>query len=1036
LKLKGNKKFKKPIFFYFCDPKKAMILKFLFLILVFINVELYKCYESEVHYNTPDPDCNGPFGLCTQEDKNRLGYAAVKKLHEKMDDDRDGQIEIQETKEFLTEELEYDNEHKQNERHQKFHGNDLGISIDELWKSWKHSEAHNWTTDEVVFWLSEHVQLPQYSEYFRRNRIDGQFLPRFCLNENNYFSQVMHIKDLRHKHLLMVKATDLVVFGQTTKPHNLIKDIIMISLLTLSIFVCIFLYSKHRQSLEQIKNMINEFDKLATSDELCSANSSLIRQLKKNLNVQTDEHLKQAILAKLGVNNASSGDLLHDQQHQSDQRFEKENQLIIEKNHKLALELSSAKQEAESLRRTRESTTDGQLMQLKLAEQELDKVRNVLRQTESRLETVRYQPPSGLIHLLNRTYESEKELLEYKFKLIDKEKESCLDALNKVSKRQSGILGALKIAHSTTLEELNHKLELLKREIQKCKSEKHEWTKRWNNIDEFCHKSELTRQNSISSENLSYSSSPQQQQQQLQAQLSIDQPLSKNLLNGIDVESSYSKNSKSVLNSLVNITLNSAVVQSKPVQFTLDTTSSKYSTNPTSASTVTNNQNGYLNENVNVTSISKNICSNNNIIFIENPVVNSNGFQAISNEPSNSNLLINKSDPNNNNNNQKCFNLNSSMNPKDSLQQNYYSNSFMPISEPPAAATVTTSLSLQNSLTSSQSNLQQQQQQPPAPSNMPKIITPVMYQNEPIKRESLIHKNDVFQFDDVDSVHTADIYFKKTPVSSFDSSSFDVNDSWPLKPKHNNATNNNNNKKITQKHSNKLANFITPIFRSNSNSSSFNILKNNNNNNNNKSARTNSIFYSDPKTPNGTINGSGSKIKKSITNVNINDIEKNSTTSASLVSFGEEADNSHQSSKHFHKKSLQRHFNSFKKLIHSKTSQKSTPNLATVQVSPITYQNTSSILTTISSNKQLTINANTYNDDSIDLLNDSDLTIKKTNNHLKENSNNIIIKSLNGGGTSSFTIKTRLSIDDDEDSEENEDLEDMTRFKPITKNKY
>lgn len=101
-------------------------------------------------------------------------------------------------------------------------------------------------------------------------------------------------------------------------------------------------------------------------------------------------------------------------------------------------------------------------MQLKLAEQELDKVRNVLKQTEARLETIKYQPPSNLITLLNRTHDSEKELLDYKFKLIDKEKEACMDALNKVSKRQSGILGALKIAHSTTLEELNHKLELLK----------------------------------------------------------------------------------------------------------------------------------------------------------------------------------------------------------------------------------------------------------------------------------------------------------------------------------------------------------------------------------------------------------------------------------------------------------------------------------------------------------------------------------------------------------------------------------------------
>lgn len=35
----------------------------------------------------------------TQEDKDRLGFLAIKKLHENMDDDRDGQVEVKETKE-------------------------------------------------------------------------------------------------------------------------------------------------------------------------------------------------------------------------------------------------------------------------------------------------------------------------------------------------------------------------------------------------------------------------------------------------------------------------------------------------------------------------------------------------------------------------------------------------------------------------------------------------------------------------------------------------------------------------------------------------------------------------------------------------------------------------------------------------------------------------------------------------------------------------------------------------------------------------
>jgi hypothetical protein len=89
-------------------------------------------------------------------------------------------------------------------------------------------------------------------------------------------------------------------------------------------------------------------------------------------------------------------------------------------------------------------------------------VRAALKQTEARLEMTKYQAPPNLISLLNRTYESEKELIDYKYKLIEKEKEACHEAINKISKRQSGILGSLKIAHSSNLEEINNKIEKLK----------------------------------------------------------------------------------------------------------------------------------------------------------------------------------------------------------------------------------------------------------------------------------------------------------------------------------------------------------------------------------------------------------------------------------------------------------------------------------------------------------------------------------------------------------------------------------------------
>ena len=117
----------------------------------------------------------------------------------------------------MTEELQYKN--GMHEREQKFHGTDSLISVEEMWKSWQYSEVYNWTSDDVIAWVNDQVKLPVYSDYFRRNKIDGQFMPRLAINENNYYANVMQIRDVRHKRILMIKSTDLVLFGpQPSKP--------------------------------------------------------------------------------------------------------------------------------------------------------------------------------------------------------------------------------------------------------------------------------------------------------------------------------------------------------------------------------------------------------------------------------------------------------------------------------------------------------------------------------------------------------------------------------------------------------------------------------------------------------------------------------------------------------------------------------------------------------------------------------------------------------------------------------------------------
>ncbi|CAF0734485.1 unnamed protein product [Brachionus calyciflorus] len=650
---------------------------------------------NDIHYNIPDPDCTGPFGLCTQEDKDRLGYLAIKKLHEKMDDDRDGQIEIKETKEFMTEELQYKN--GANEREIKFHGSDSLISVDEMWKSWQYSQVYNWTVEDVVIWVNEQVKLPQYANYFRRNQIDGQFLPRLAINENHYYSNVMQIKDSRHKRLLMIKATDIVLFGQQAKPHNLIKDALLFGALTASIIFSLFLYSKHRESLDKIKRMMTEVEKLGANEE----NETLINQLKNNL--KSDEKfsdlnspnsqstLSLFSLKKRSIFSTSRTNSTSDSVDQTDLKDHlKQTQIITAKNQKLTEELNKAKIEADYLRRARENT-DGQLRRLELAEQELDKVRAALRQTEARQELVKFQPPQNLINLLNRTYESERELLEYKFNTIKKEKEACYDSLNKISKRQSGLLGALKIAHSSTLEEINHKLEILKHEIQKCKTEKHEWTKRWNNIDELCNKA---------NENVLYENSSLEQ---LAGESPSDETFKANVSNIPPNNSLAQLNQQSVKNNV------STIQNKKPYQNKSISNFKQSSQDETKSQTFYNSVNQL------------NINAMRPMSMIEQPL-NENKVEF--------DLNIENDDSNNNNIKTKNYN-----------------------DENQGQTTLVNTTNIP--------------QQPIQKTNVT-IIDPTNGLNQKIARESLIHKNDVFQFDDVESVHTHDSLFRQTPQSSFE----------------------------------------------------------------------------------------------------------------------------------------------------------------------------------------------------------------------------------------------------------------------------
>lgn len=113
-----------------------------------------------------------------------------------------------------------------------------------------HFPVHNWTQDDVIRWLREFVELPQYEKNFKDFKVNGNTLPRWsysvseqmsentlalikttrttslCLfyriaaNEPSFLSGQLRVQDPRDKQKLNIKALDVVLFGPPTRKEH------------------------------------------------------------------------------------------------------------------------------------------------------------------------------------------------------------------------------------------------------------------------------------------------------------------------------------------------------------------------------------------------------------------------------------------------------------------------------------------------------------------------------------------------------------------------------------------------------------------------------------------------------------------------------------------------------------------------------------------------------------------------------------------------------------------------------------------------
>ncbi|XP_030287237.1 stromal interaction molecule 2 isoform X2 [Sparus aurata] len=374
---------------------------------------------------------------------DRFSLEALRHIHKQLDDDNDGGIEVNESVEFIIEDMKQ----QQTNKHSNLHREDQHITVEELWKGWKTSEVHNWTTEDTVQWLKESVELPQYEKNFRDFRVTGNTLPRIAANEPSFMSMQLKILDQRHKQKLNLKALDAVLFGPPLRPqHNWMKDFVLMISIVIGVGGCWFAYVQNKSSKVHISQMMKDLESL--------------------------QHAEQSLL---------------DLQSRLEKAQEENRTVAVEKQNleqKMRGEITGAKTEAQRLRELREGA-ECELSRLKYAEEELVQVRKALKRAEKEMQAER-SVPEALQKWLQLTHEVEVQY--YNIKKQSAEFQLCVakEEAEKIKKKRSSVFGTLHVAHSSSLDEVDHKILEAKKALSEVTACLRERLHRWQQIEKLC----------------------------------------------------------------------------------------------------------------------------------------------------------------------------------------------------------------------------------------------------------------------------------------------------------------------------------------------------------------------------------------------------------------------------------------------------------------------------------------------------------------------------------------------------------------------
>ncbi|KAI9519151.1 hypothetical protein NQZ68_031423 [Dissostichus eleginoides] len=390
----------------------------------------------------PTDPCMVVYPPCMSE-ADRYSLEALRSIHQMMDDDQDGGIEVEESVEFIIEDMKQ----QQTNKHSHLHREDQHITIEELWRGWKSSEVHNWTQDDVVRWLKDFVELPQYERNFKDFKVNGNTLPRIAANEPAFLSGHLRVQDQRDKQKLNIKALDVVLFGPPTRPpHNYMKDLLLFVSVVMGVGGCWFAGTQNKASKCHIARMIKDLESLQRAEQ------SLL---------DMQEQLERA---------------------QEEKRNVAEQKQNLEE--KMRDEIMGAHEEAYRLHELRQGAVS-ELSRLRWAEEELVQVRRALKQAEKDMQAS--SNASETLQLwLQLTHEVEVQYYNVKRHRAELQLAIAKEEAERIKKKRSSVFGTLQVAHSSSLDQVDQKILEAKNALCEVTACLRERLHRWQYIERVC----------------------------------------------------------------------------------------------------------------------------------------------------------------------------------------------------------------------------------------------------------------------------------------------------------------------------------------------------------------------------------------------------------------------------------------------------------------------------------------------------------------------------------------------------------------------